>query len=65
MKELPSTVADLRRKGIIKDDEIEKVVDVYLATQNLIAFYFASGHVFDVAAAVEQQWPAKAALAEK
>lgn len=59
------TIGELRRKATITDEEISEAVEAYLEDSKLQAFRFASGHVLDVAAAVDAHGPAKAALAKK
>jgi hypothetical protein len=64
-KEPPQTVGDLRRKAVITDKEISAATDAFLLDRKATPYQFASGHVLDVAAAVEAHRPAKAALVEK
>lgn len=59
------TIADLRRKAIITDDEISAATAAYLADPGGDPCRFGSGHKLDLAAAVEAHRPAKAAVAEK
>lgn len=60
-----TTIGDLRRKAIVTDAEIASAIESYLADPTGKPFQFGSGHVLDVAAAVEAHRPAKAAVAEK
>lgn len=64
-KEPPQTIGDMRRKAIVTDDEIAAATDAFLKDPKAKPFEFASGHVLDVAAAVEAHRPAKAIMAEK
>ncbi len=63
-KEIPS-VADLRRKSEVSDDEIEAATAAYLADDSAKPFAFKSGHTIDVAKAIEMHPQAKALLADK
>ena len=60
-KEIPS-VADLRRKSEISDDEIEAATAAYLADEAAKPFAFKSGHTIDVAKAIEMHPQAKTLL---
>ena len=62
-KEIPS-VADLRRKSEVSDDEIEAATAAYLADDSAPPFAFKSGHTIDVAKAIEMHPQAKALLAD-
>jgi len=64
-KEPPQTIADLRRKAIVSDKEISAATDAFLADRKAEPYRFDSGHVIDVAAAVEAHRPSKGALADK
>lgn len=59
------TISDLRRKAVITDAEISAATDAFLLDRKAKPYRFESGHMLDVAAAVEAHRPAKAALAEK
>ena len=59
------TVGDLRRKAIVRDDEITAATDAYFADPNGGPFRVGSGHKLDLAAPVEAHRPAKAAVSEK
>ncbi|WP_267426981.1 hypothetical protein [Methylobacterium sp. GC_Met_2] len=48
----PSTVADLRRAGIIKSQEVVAAIDLYLRDPAAGPYRFASGHGIDIAALV-------------
>jgi len=63
-KEIPS-VADLRRKSEVSDDEIEAATAAYLADASAKPFAFKSGHTIDVAKAIEMHPQAKKLLADK
>ena len=63
-KEIPS-VADLRRKSEVSDDEIEAAAAAYLADESAPPFAFKSGHTIDVAKAIEMHPQAKALLADE
>lgn len=63
-KEIPS-VADLRRKSEVSDDEIEAATAAYLADENAKPFAFKSGHTIDVAKAIEMHPQAKALLSDE
>ncbi|MCJ2085811.1 hypothetical protein MKK88_07360 [Methylobacterium sp. E-005] len=63
-KEIPS-VADLRRKSEVSDDEIEAASAAYLADESAPPFAFKSGHTIDVAKAIEMHPQAKALLADE
>lgn len=62
-KEPPQTIGDLRRKAVISDKEISAATDAFLADRKAVPYRFDSGHMLDVAAAVEAHRPAKGALA--
>lgn len=64
-KEPPQTIGDMRRKAIVTDSEIAEAVEAYLANPKAATFQFASGHVLDVTAAVNDHRQAKAILADK
>ena len=63
-KEIPS-VADLRRKSEVSDEEIEAATAAYLADESAKPFAFKSGHTIDVAKAIEMHPQAKKLLADK
>src|ERR1700712_1541925 len=48
----PSTIADLRRAGIINSQEIVAAIDVYLRDPAAGPYRFTSGHGLDIAALV-------------
>lgn len=64
-KEPPPTVGDLRRKAVIMDAEIAEAVEAYLGNPKAATFEFASGHVLDVTAAVNEHRQAKAIMADE
>ncbi|MCJ2048788.1 hypothetical protein [Methylobacterium sp. J-070] len=45
----PSTLADLRKAGIISSQEIVAAIDVYLRDPLAGPYHFASGHSLDIA----------------
>ncbi|MCJ2084847.1 hypothetical protein MKK88_02415 [Methylobacterium sp. E-005] len=63
-KEIPS-VADLRRKSEVSDEEIEAATAAYLANESAKPFAFKSGHTIDVAKAIEMHPQAKKLLADE
>jgi len=63
-KAIPS-VAELRRKSEVSDDEIEAATAAYLADEAAEPFTFKSGHTVDVAKAIEQHPQAKKLLADE
>ena len=63
-KEIPS-VADLRRKSEVSDEEIEAATAAYLKDENTGPFAFKSGHTIDVAKAVEMHPQATKLLADE
>ena len=58
------TVFDLWRAGRITDYDIDAAIDAYLADPKAEWFRFACGDEVDVAAAVEADLPARAAVAD-
>ncbi|TXN00504.1 hypothetical protein FV242_21780 [Methylobacterium sp. WL64] len=48
----PSTLADLRKAGIISSQEIVAAIDVYLRDPTAGPYRFSSGHNLDVVAVV-------------
>ncbi|WP_267424316.1 hypothetical protein [Methylobacterium sp. GC_Met_2] len=48
----PSTLADLRKAGIITSQEIVAAIDLYLRDPAAGSYRFASGHSLDIAALV-------------
>ncbi|MCJ2089929.1 hypothetical protein MKK88_28655 [Methylobacterium sp. E-005] len=62
-REIPS-VADLRRKSEVSDEEIEAATAAYLANESAKPFAFKSGHTIDVAKAIEMHPQAKKLLAD-
>ena len=63
-KEIPS-VADLRRKSEVSDEEIEAATAAYLADESAPPFTFKSGHTIDVAKAIEMHPQANNLLADR
>jgi len=63
-KEIPS-VADLRRKSEVSDEEIEAATAAYLADESAPPFAFKSGHTIDIAKAIEMHPQAKKVLADE
>ncbi len=63
-KEIPS-VADLRRKSEISDDEIEAATAAYLKDGNAKPFAFKIGHTIDVAKAIGMHPQAQKLLADR
>ena len=63
-KEIPS-VADLRRKSEVSDEEIEAATAAYLAGESAKPYAFKSGHTIDVAKAIEMHPQAKALQADE
>ena len=52
MPSRPSTLADLRRAGIITSQEIVAAIDAYMRDPAAGPYRFASGHSIDIAALV-------------
>ena len=48
----PSTLADLRKAGVVSSQEIIAAIDVYLQDPKAGPYRFASGHSVDIAALV-------------
>ncbi|UIY45616.1 hypothetical protein [Methylobacterium radiotolerans] len=48
----PSTLADLRKAGIISSIEIVAAIDAYMRDSTVGPYRFASGHSLDIAAIV-------------
>lgn len=49
----PSTLADLRKAGVINSLEIVAAIDVYMRDPVAGSYRFASGHSLDIAAIVD------------
>ena len=49
----PSTLADLRRTGIINSQEIVAAIDTYMRDPKAGPYRFRSGHTLDMATIVE------------
>jgi hypothetical protein len=52
MPPYPSTVADLRKAGVIGSTEIVAAVDLYMRAPTAGPYCFAGGHSVDIAGAV-------------
>lgn len=65
MKSLPTTVDNLRGRGIVTEDEIWAATDAYLADPKMKPYQFASGHVLDVVAILSAPNALRTVLADR
>lgn len=62
--EAAKTIGQLRQDGVVTNAEIAAAVEAYLVNRKMPPFRFESGHVLDVAAAVNAHRQARAVMTE-